>query len=89
MKRVFLAIICLCLISLVGCSVEPSKIEKSEAKKMAKKITYFRDTRTGLCFATIASRKTGQASQSGLGLSYVPCKLLIPSGVEVYNLEEK
>lgn len=89
MKRVFLVMICLCLISFIGCSVEPSKIDKEHAEKMSSKITYFKDKRTGLCFATIASRKTGSTDQSGLGLTYIPCQLLIPSGVEVYNLEEK
>ncbi len=62
------------LFFIFGCSVEPSKVAKSEATKMAKKLTYFQDKRTGLCFAVIATRKTAQTSQSGMGMSAVPCE---------------
>ncbi len=56
-----------------GCGVEPSKISDKQATKMAKNITYFKDKRTGLCFGSVASRKTGDTSQSGLGLTRIPC----------------
>lgn len=70
-------VLCLILvICLTGCSVQPSKIGKGQAKGMSTKLTYFEDKRTGLCFATIASRKSGHKSQSGLGLTYVPCENL-------------
>jgi len=75
-KYVLLAVLCMSLPMIAACSVEPSKIEGSHAAKMSTELTYFKDTRTGLCFATIASRKTGDASQSGLGLTCVPCENL-------------
>ena len=56
-----------------GCSVEPSKVTDSNAEDMGSKITYFRDSRTGICFATVASRKTMDTDQSGLGLTQVDC----------------
>ena len=85
MKYVLLAVLCMGLVmslSLTGCSVEPSKIDGDHAIKMATELTYFKDSRTGLCFATIASRKTGTANQSGLGLTCVPCEKL--TRVKVY-----
>ncbi len=72
MKK-FVLVVALIGIVFFGCSVKPSKIERKEAQSMAENLTYFKDYKTGLCFATIASKKPGQASQSGLGVSYVPC----------------
>ena len=37
-------------------------------------VTYFKDSRSGLCFGAVASRKSGEASSSGLGLTCVPCE---------------
>jgi len=59
---------------IFGCSVEPSKVTDSNAEDMGSKITYFRDSRTGICFAVIASRRTGSTDQSGLGLTQVDCE---------------
>ena len=36
-------------------------------------IQYVKDTRTGLCFGIVASRKTMSAAVSGLGITCVPC----------------
>jgi hypothetical protein len=58
---------------LVGCDINPSKFGQEEAKSFANNITYTYDNRTKLCFALVASRKTGVASQSGMGISEVPC----------------
>jgi len=58
-----------------GCSVEPSEIDKGIAAKMSERLVYFKDARTGLCFAAVASRKTGSTDQSGLGLTQVDCKV--------------
>ncbi len=60
-------------LALTGCDVNPSKFGSGEAKKFATKITYVKDHRTDLCFALVASRKTGTASQSGMGIAQVPC----------------
>ena len=57
-----------------GCSVNPSEVDDEYARKYAKTITYVKDHRTGLCFGVIASRKTGTFSQSGLGITEVPCE---------------
>jgi hypothetical protein len=59
---------------LSGCSLNPSGIDPEYAKNFAKEITYIKDERTGLCFAIVASRKTGYVSQNGLGLACVPCE---------------
>ena len=74
MKKLLLVLLAALMISTIGCSVEPSKVGKSEATDMSKKLTYFQDERTGLCFAVIATRKTGKASQSGMGMTQVPCE---------------
>lgn len=71
MKKIILLV---SILVLFGCSVNPSELSPKYAKEMANKITYTRDDRTGLCFAVIASRKTGTASQSGLGMTVVPCE---------------
>jgi len=75
MHKIVRVIVGLLLLGLLvtGCSVEPSKINKGHAKDMSEKLTYFRDARTGLCFATIASRKSFSTDQSGLGLTRVDC----------------
>ena len=58
---------------LMGCGVNPSQVSNDYANEMARKLTYTYDGRTNLCFAIIASRKTGSASQSGMGITEVPC----------------
>lgn len=60
-------------IILGGCSINPSEITDSMAGKYADKLTYIHDARTGLCFAIIASRRTGSTDQSGLGITEVSC----------------
>lgn len=37
-------------------------------------VVYFKDTRTGLCYGAVASRKTGSVETTGLGLTCVPCE---------------
>jgi len=60
--------------TLAGCDINPSKFGKYEAVKFTESITYVKDKRSGLCFAIVASRKTGEFTQSGMGLSEVPCE---------------
>jgi hypothetical protein len=73
MHKVFL-ILCLGIFLLASCSVEPSKVSSSDAKEMGKKMTFFKDEQSGLCFGVIATRKSFQGRQSGLGLTEVPCE---------------
>ena len=61
---------------LASCSVNPSEVDKSYAKGFAAKITYVQDTRTGLCFGLVASRKTMDTDQNGLGMTTVPCEMV-------------
>ena len=61
------------VLSLMSCDVNSSKFGTDEAKTFVNNITYVKDTRTNLCFALIASRRTGSFSQSGMGISQVPC----------------
>ncbi len=58
------------LFTLTACSVEPSKV--TNTSKYAEKLSYFKDS-YGLCYAIVASRKTGQANQTGLAMTSVPC----------------
>ena len=58
---------------IAGCEVNPSKFGNEEAKEFASKITYVKDTRTNLCFALVASRKTADFNQTGMGISAVSC----------------
>ena len=37
-------------------------------------VAYFKDSRTGLCYGAMASRKTGEWNTSGLGITCVPCE---------------
>jgi hypothetical protein len=69
MKKVLL----IATLLLASCDINPSKFGKEEAASFASKITYTQDHRTGLCFAIVASRKTANVSQSGIGMSRVPC----------------
>lgn len=71
MKKI-LALICIAF--LASCSVNTSKIDGGNIDP--NDITYFKDSRTGLCFAIMASRKTGDASSTGLGMTCVPCEAL-------------
>lgn len=54
---------------LAGCGVNTS----GNINFNPKSIQYAQDDRTGLCFAIVASRKTGSLGTSGLGLTEVPC----------------
>jgi hypothetical protein len=64
----------LVVLFVMGCSVNPSEVTDSYAKKYASKVKYVQDERTGICFAVIASRKTMRADQTGLGITVVDCK---------------
>jgi len=61
-------------VALTGCDINPSKFGSGEAKAFVEKITYVKDPDTGICFALVASRKTGNTSQSGMGITSVPCE---------------
>ena len=65
----------LCLFFICGCSAKPEKVEPEEAKKFAKKMTYFQDknVKEGLCFGVIAVTKN-RMDQEGIGLATVPCE---------------
>lgn len=66
-------VLILTMLALTGCGVNPSEFGEYEARSFADKITYVQDSRTGLCFALVASRKALNASQSGMGITEVPC----------------
>ena len=57
------------MFALTACGVETS----SNIDFNADKLGYDQDTRTGLCFSFIASRKTMSAATTGLGMTNVPC----------------
>ena len=37
-------------------------------------LSYFKDNRTKLCFAVVASRRSASFETTGLGVTNVPCK---------------
>jgi hypothetical protein len=55
-----------------GCSVNTSGNIDIDADDLQ----YFKDDRTGLCFAAVASRKSMSTDATGLGLTCVPCDSL-------------
>lgn len=69
MSTIAKIIMTMVLAGLLGCSVEPSKVSNDNAEDMGAKITYFRDSRTGICFAMVRI----ELSQGGLGLTQVDC----------------
>jgi len=73
MKNLICLIVLSCMFLAVGCDVNPSKVGDEQAVEFIEKITYVQDTETGLCFAIIATRKTGSTDQSGIGITQVPC----------------
>lgn len=64
------------LFFVIGCDINPSKFGHDEAMSFAENLTYVKDKRTGLCFAIVASRRTGDAEQSGMGITQVPCDIV-------------
>jgi len=64
-----LLFIILATMMITSCSVNTSEIDDFDTSK----ISYFKDNRTGCCFAVVASRKTGSTEQSGLGITEVDC----------------
>ena len=70
---VAVAIVAVCAM-IVGCSINPSKFSEDQAQDLVDNLTYAKDSRTGLCFAMVASRKTGDTDQTGLGITHVPCE---------------
>jgi hypothetical protein len=67
MKKLLLLIY---LIILSSCSVNTS----SNIDVKGKDLKYFKDTRTNLCYAIVASRKSGSFDTTGLGVTCVPCE---------------
>ena len=62
------------LFFVAGCSVNPSELDDKYAQGFANKMKYAKDNKTGLCFAMVASRKTGYFNSTGLGVTMVPCE---------------
>lgn len=67
-------LIVLCgILMFCGCSIT---IDKVDTDKFKKKISYFKDERTGLCFAAVAMKKgafTVTNNQNGVSFTCVPC----------------
>jgi hypothetical protein len=58
---------------MAACSQNPSKVSRDTAQDFMNNLTYFRDMRTNLCFAVVASRRDFSTYQNGLTMTYVPC----------------
>jgi hypothetical protein len=70
MGKIVLMIMVL-LVSLSGCQVN----EKPEVNSIKENLVYFKDDRTGLCFAAVNSTNTKSLSNS-TSISCVPCDSL-------------
>jgi hypothetical protein len=55
---------------MVSCGVNSS----SNIDIDGEDVVYFKDSRTGLCFGAVASRKTADFETTGLGMTCVPCE---------------
>ena len=66
MKKVLLI---LAVAVYTSCSVSTSGNVDVDASD----IKYVKDSRTGLCYGVVASRKAMTASTTGLGVTCVPC----------------
>ena len=67
MKR--LTLLALCAVLFAGCGVNTSGNIDVDAED----IQYEKDSRTGLCYGIVASRRSFSFSTSGLGMTCVPC----------------
>lgn len=70
MRLIFVA----ALLAICGCSVT---VDKVNTDKFKNKISYFKDERTGLCFAALASKKGALPmfnNQNGFSFTCVPCE---------------
>jgi hypothetical protein len=70
-----IAVFCL---SVISCSVNPSEIDDKYAVEFIKKVKYVKDKRTGMCYAIIGTRMTGNSSQNGISFTWVPNELAEP-----------
>jgi len=72
--KMLVLILTLLIMSVVGCSVNFSKIGEKESRKFTEKIQYVKDESTGLCFAVVASRKTMDMNSTGIAMTEVSCR---------------
>lgn len=73
MKKILLFVFILSSFCIVSCSVNPSEVTDGYAKKFVDKVKYIKDERTGLCYAIVATRETGNTDQNGISWTWVPC----------------
>jgi len=75
MRKLACVLLIMSLFVFAGCGVQPSKVSDSQARKMAEKMTFFKEKTSGLCFGVIATRRGGLFSrQSGMGMTAVDCE---------------
>jgi len=61
--------ILLAVLLISGCSVSTS----SNIKVNGNDLIYFKDNRTDMCFAAVASKHAGSTDTTGLGITQVEC----------------
>lgn len=61
--------ILLVAVFISGCSVSTS----SNIKVDGNDLVYFKDNRTDMCFAAVASKKAGSTDTTGLGITQIEC----------------
>ena len=64
-----LKILLVVVLLISGCSVSTS----SNIKVNGNDLIYFKDKRTDMCFAAVASKKAGSTNTTGLGITQVEC----------------
>jgi len=67
--RITLALVL--LLGLMGCTINPSKLSEDYVQKFADNVRCAQGYKGG-CWCFIASRKTGKANSTGIGMSLAP-----------------
>lgn len=73
---------------LAGCGQNASTMRPEDAQKVVDHLTYFKDARTNLCYAVVASRADFEVSQNGFTITYVPCNPQVEALVRCNGVDD-
>ena len=88
MRKIFTAAIIAALMC-ASCGQQPSRIDHTTTRRFAGQMTYFKDSRTDLCFATVASRGDFDIQQTGLTITYVPCTPKVEGVIQLQEITQQ
>lgn len=81
MKKILIVLALTLLVISSGCTYGTQYSEKSDNHEIVKKITYFKDKRTGLCYAVVNSHTA--YGYSVTSFTCVPCDSLKNKNIEI------